>query len=83
MEYTFYVPKSVIYLFFSENKLCYFLSMTFICLINFGLAINEMMKWLITDFCIFLDEMVNHGFLYFPFFFLFFFFLSRDLAAQS
>ena len=44
MEYTFYVPKSVIYLFFSENKLCYFLSMTFICLINFGLAINEMMK---------------------------------------
>ena len=54
MEYTFYVPKSVIYLFFSENKLCYFLSMTFICLINFGLAINEMMKWLITDFYIFL-----------------------------
>ena len=28
------------------------------------------------------DEMVNHGFLYFPFFF-FFFFLGRDLAAQS
>ena len=68
MEYTFYVPKSVIYLFFSENKLCYFLSMTFICLINFGLAINEMMKWLITDFYIFL---------------FFFFFLSRDLASQS